>query len=268
MSKEIALICENPQECEVYTHMAQIIANSGEIDVCIIPNPIPDKNAYDTAIFVFANEVSNNCPPLNCWVGHQHIVTISGDTADYKLERFAKVFRHICGIPAPLEIERKFLIKYPDISELEAMDNCCAVGISQTYLDIPDANVRLRKRTVDGVCTHIRTEKSKLTDITRVETESVISDEEYEKLMTYKHPHMDTIDKTRYCLMYNGSYLEIDVFPFWNDKAYLEAELISEDESVDLPPFIEVIKEVTTDKRYTNKSLAQLLNRNEINNMD
>ena len=42
------------------------------------------------------------------------------------------------------------------------------------------------------------------------------------------------------------------------DKAYIEIELKSEDETVILPPFINVIKDVSTDRSYTNLSLAKI----------
>lgn len=265
--KEIALICERNEECQIYANAAQIIAGCAEIEVDITNNPKSDKNAFDTVIFVFEEEPHNNCPALNSRTGHQHIVTVSGDTAEDKLNNFAKVFRLVCGIPEPLEIERKFLIKYPPVEKLSSMSNCCAVDISQVYLDIPGKNVRIRKRTVDGITTCIRTEKSKVTDMTRVETETVITQEEYDELMQYKHPDTEAVEKTRYCLMHLGKYFEIDVFPFWKDKAYLEIELISEDEKVEIPPFIKIIKEVTQDKRYTNKSIAGLLKSNMVDTL-
>ena len=66
------------------------------------------------------------------------------------------------------------------------------------------------------------------------------------------------INKTRYCLSFESRYFEIDVFPFWSDKALLELELLSEDEAFELPPFFEVIKEVTEDSSYKNSVIARL----------
>ena len=63
--------------------------------------------------------------------------------------------------------------------------------------------------------------------------------------------------KDRYCLMYNGTYYEIDIFPFWKKQAYIEVELLSEDDKVILPDFIKVIREVTYDSRYKNSSLCR-----------
>lgn len=53
--------------------------------------------------------------------------------------------------------------------------------------------------------------------------------------------------------------LEIDLFPFWKDRAFCEVELAREEETVNLPPWLEVIREVTDDPRYTNASLALYL---------
>ena len=64
--------------------------------------------------------------------------------------------------------------------------------------------------------------------------------------------------------MHNGKYFEIDIFPFWIDKAYVEIELTDENEYFELPEFLKVIKEVTQDKNYTNRALAYRLKNNEI----
>ena len=66
------------------------------------------------------------------------------------------------------------------------------------------------------------------------------------------------IRKTRYCLTYEKTYYEIDVYPFWDDKAIVEVELKDESEKVEFPSFIKVIKEVTSDKNYKNHSLAKI----------
>ena len=66
------------------------------------------------------------------------------------------------------------------------------------------------------------------------------------------------IRKTRYCLVYKNQYFEIDIFPFWKDKAIMEIELNREDQEIEIPKMIKIIKEVTDDERYFNASLAKL----------
>ena len=65
------------------------------------------------------------------------------------------------------------------------------------------------------------------------------------------------IRKTRYCLVYKNQYFEIDIYPFWNDKAIVEIELNNENEQIDFPSKLKIIKEVTDDKKYKNSELAK-----------
>lgn len=57
--------------------------------------------------------------------------------------------------------------------------------------------------------------------------------------------------------MYKNQLFEIDIYPFWNDRAVMELELSDEEQSIVFPENIEIIKEVTDDKRYTNASIAR-----------
>ncbi|MGX8706151.1 MAG: hypothetical protein ACSW8J_06200, partial [bacterium] len=50
--------------------------------------------------------------------------------------------------------------------------------------------------------------------------------------------------------------LEYDVFPFWTDRALMEIELDSEAEQPDIPSDVQIIRDVTAEKAYKNKSLA------------
>ena len=68
------------------------------------------------------------------------------------------------------------------------------------------------------------------------------------------------IRKTRYCLMHENQYFEIDIYPFWNDKAILEIELSDENSKINFPENIKIIKEVTDDENYKNASLAKINN--------
>ena len=56
---------------------------------------------------------------------------------------------------------------------------------------------------------------------------------------------------------FEGHTLEIDVFPFWHNRAFCECELQSEDEPLALPDWLHVYREVTSDPRYTNRALAR-----------
>jgi CYTH domain-containing protein len=91
----------------------------------------------------------------------------------------------------------------------------------------------------------------------RVETERRIKQSEYITLLMNADTKLKQIRKTRYCLSFSNQYLEIDIYPFWQDYAVLEMELSDENQQITFPDFIEVIREVTDDLRYTNRALAE-----------
>ncbi len=196
---------------------------------------------------------------ISSWTGHPHLRIIDNSTDfEEKLERLLKEIASFLGEPEPLEIERKFLIYYPNIKELESMPNCTKVDITQTYLKTTDGvERRVRARGIDGDYIYYLTEKKSITGIKRVETERRLTQDEYLRYLMEADNYLHTIHKTRYCLVDNNQYFEIDVYPEWDDQAIMEIELSSEDQEVIMPSFIKTIKEVTDDERYKNYSMAK-----------
>ena len=153
------------------------------------------------------------------------------------------------------EIERKYLIEYPDLNILE---NYPKSDIAQTYLKTNDGMTsRVRKRTKDGVTKYIFTEKKRITDLKCIENEREITAEEYAELLTLADTERRTVIKTRYCIPYSGRVVEVDIYPFWSDRAIAEVEMEREDEEVCLPDFIKVIRDVTAERAYKNASIAK-----------
>ncbi len=152
------------------------------------------------------------------------------------------------------EIERKYLIAMPEKTFLEG---CESSEIEQTYL-LGEENTteRVRRRTRDGKSEYTHTIKRRVSSIRRFEDEHVIAQEEYEELLRRADPQRRTIVKTRHCFRHGGLLWELDVFPFWQDRAFLEIELTDEKDRVVMPPQIRVIREVTDDPRYTNAALS------------
>jgi len=58
--------------------------------------------------------------------------------------------------------------------------------------------------------------------------------------------------------MYKNQYFEIDIYPFWNDKAIVEIELRNEDQNILFPKDFKIIKEITDDITYSNYRLADI----------
>ena len=158
----------------------------------------------------------------------------------------------------PLEIERKFLIRRP-AEKLLLEKSERRIGITQIYLTRGEAGEtrRLRRSRVNGEEIFYYTEKLRLTDRTRIERERTLSREEFESLLPEADPERQPIEKTRWCVPWEGHTLEIDVFPFWQNWAFCEVELSAENEALSLPPWLEVLREVTADPRFTNSALAR-----------
>ena len=156
----------------------------------------------------------------------------------------------------PLEIERKYLIAYPDGERLRPL--CSAVyEMEQTYLHAPPGVTARVRRRVGEREEFFHTEKERVSDRTSVERERLISREEYEALLQTRDEKALMIAKTRYCLPHEGFTFEIDVYPFWKEIAVMEVELACEDQTFTMPEGITVIREVTNDRRMKNAALAR-----------
>lgn len=195
---------------------------------------------------------------LALWTGSPHLRIIDNSTGfEQKLSRLLEEVKAVIGIPKPLEIERKFLIKYPDIEMLDSIDTCRRVPVTQAYLDTPEeGKFRIRRRGEGKDAVYIKTVKRKINDLTHIEIEDYISENEFYSYLEQKKYVHGVISKDRYCIALNSMYYELDVYPFFNDRATLEIELLSEDQPYVLPDFVEVIREVTFEKQYKNKYLA------------
>ena len=158
----------------------------------------------------------------------------------------------------PLEIERKYLIARPDTALL-AEKSVKRLDIEQVYLRAGASGTgrRIRRTRSGAEERFFYTEKTRVTAVTRIEREREISAAEYEALLSERDGALRTIEKTRYLVPFEGHTLEIDVFPFWDDRAFCECELQSEDEPIPLPDWLHVYREVTDDPRYTNRALAR-----------
>ena len=196
---------------------------------------------------------------IAAWTGHPHLRVIDNSTPfREKMTRLITEISSLLGVPQPFEIERKYLIGYPDTAWLESLPNCRKVEIIQTYLKCgPGAEKRIRQRGADGHYIYCLTEKRPVSDIRRVEIERRLTRDEYLRLLMDADTACRQIRKTRYCLTWEGLYFEIDVYPFWTDRAIVEIELSREDTPIRFPDRISVIREVTDDERYRNHSLAR-----------
>ena len=197
---------------------------------------------------------------IAAWTGHPHLRVIDNSTDfEDKLKRLIAEISSFLGEPEPVEIERKFLIAYPDLKWLEKQPNCRKVDIIQTYLLSKDGDeLRVRQRGENGSYVYWKTRKRRIDDFKRVEIESRLSQREYLSLLMEADPTKRPIRKTRYCLTYDNQYFEIDVYPFWQEQAILEIELRDENAEIRFPKELKVLREVTEDSNFKNAALAAM----------
>ncbi len=196
---------------------------------------------------------------IAAWTGHPHLRVIDNSTDfEDKMKRLIAEIASFLGEPGPFEIERKFLIEYPDIEMLDSLPNCEKVEIIQTYLKVNEMEeVRVRQRGSQGHYIYYQTRKRRVSEYKRIELERRISKDEYLNLIMNADTSLGRIRKDRYCLTYNNQSFQIDVYPFWKDRAIAEIELQHVDDQIDFPESFRVIKEVTGDPEYRNASLAR-----------
>lgn len=201
----------------------------------------------------------------NSWIGHQHLRVIDNSTNfDDKIGKLIKEVCSTMGIPVPLEIERKYLIRKPTEMELAKITGITKVSIMQTYLHSDDPNVerRVRQRGDGHSFSYYYTEKKDVTGVARTENERKITQREYISLLVKGEK---SVRKDRYCFLYKNQYFELDVYSEidsdiyhdWKNNAILEIELTDENQCIELPDWIEVRKEVTEDPMYKNRNLAK-----------
>lgn len=158
-----------------------------------------------------------------------------------------------------LEIERKYLIVCPDEAMLERIPGAYKYDIEQIYLP---SGARIRKRVRDGKAEYFYTVKQRVSDVTRIEREHTISEDEYRELAREAGDAPAFISKTRWCLPCGEHVAEVDIYAFWQRVAVVEVELSGEDERFELPSEITVLREVTGESAYLNKSMAYEIQKN------
>jgi len=188
------------------------------------------------------------------WTGHPHLRVINNhDDFDAKLRRVLKEISNVLGIPQPIEEERKYIVEVTG-----ELPECIESDIKQTYLVAdPDCEVRLRRRCFQGEVVNIHKTKKRVSSTEVLETERQVSNALYESLLQQADPYRATIHKTRRSFIWKGQYFELDTYhePV-DDLVVLETKGIAQQESVNFPPFLKVIEDVTGNQKYYNYNIA------------
>lgn len=157
------------------------------------------------------------------------------------------------------EIERKYLIRYPDTEVLKAQKGVEQWEIMQIYLTVsgPGETRRIRQVVSGGEIRYYKTFKRHVSSVMNEEDEGEIDQLEFIRLSRELQPGCKPLNKTRYRIPYAGHVLEFDIYPFWDDRAIMEIELEREDEGAAIPEYVQIIRDVSADPAYKNRRLAE-----------
>lgn len=191
---------------------------------------------------------------IQAWSGHPHLRVINNhENFDNKLHRVLKEISNVLGLAQPIEEERKYIVEVTG-----SIPNANKSDIVQTYLTAePNTEVRLRKRGWQGKYVYVHTTKKRISAAEQLETERQISENLYESLLQQADPYRKTIHKLRRSFIYKGQYFELDTFiePDSN-LVILETKGVGEGETINFPPFLRVVKDITGDTAYYNYNIA------------
>ena len=188
------------------------------------------------------------------WTGHPHLRVINNhDNFDTKINRVIMEISNVLGLPQPVSEDRVYIVELTG-----ELPECVESEITQTYLVAdPDCEVRLRRRSWQGETVNVHKTKKRISSREVLETERQVSNALYESLLQQADPYRATIRKTRRSFIWKGQYFEIDTFHAPVDNlVILETKGVAQQESVNFPPFIRVIKDVTGNQQFYNYNIA------------
>ena len=195
---------------------------------------------------------------LRAWSSHPnvHIIDNSSDFED-KIGRAINAIYSIVGQSAPEADKRKFLIEMPDVELLMKERSCAVIEMMQTYLSSSKPNVvrRVRQQCSGEDYLYFYTEKRSGEDGKSWVTERPISQKEYVSYLMESDLSMHSVRKAKYRFSYDDRRMEIDVYPFSDEKAVLFVYGSKDD--IRLPVELKLIREVTGEAEYKNSALAK-----------
>ena len=192
---------------------------------------------------------------IRAWTGHPHLRVINNhDDFENKLNRVLKEISKVVGLPQPPHDERIYRVEITG-EVPESSDSM----ITQTYLVAePGCEIRLRRREWSGgKVVNLHRSTKRISDTEIIETERKVDNNLYEQMLQQADPYRQTIVKRRQSFIWKGQFFQIDTFlsPV-NDLVILETQGVGEQETVNFPPFIKVLEDVTGNQTYYNYNIA------------
>lgn len=157
-----------------------------------------------------------------------------------------------------VEIERKYIIKMPDVLLLSGQNEYTKSEILQIYLPSQNGEThRIRYRKYQDREEYTETRKIRIDEMSSEEIEGPISPERFSELSANIREGSRPLKKVRHTFMYLENVFEIDIYPEWKNSAIMETELADRNQLVEIPSFIEILMEVTGNISYSNSAMSR-----------
>lgn len=258
-----------PEEWEEITHMAGTNSNalreSYDAVLHLVSAADGAEQYYTTATNATRYEQANeeglriarelDKKVIKAWTGHPHLRVINNhDDFENKLNRVLTEISKVVGLPQPMQEERIFRVEITG-----EIPECSVSQITQTYLVAePGTEVRLRRREWSGgKVVNVHRSKKRISETEVIETERQVDNNLYEQMLQQADPYRTTIRKKRQSFIWKGQFFEIDSFqnPV-SDLVMMETKGVTAQETVNFPPFIRVLEDVTGNPKYLNYNIA------------
>lgn len=215
----------------------------------------------------------------SAWVGHPALIIAdnSASSFDEKIRKVYESVLHVIGLPLVPKFYKKYLLNTSDTSKpIPAIPEEIKTEVIQMediYIKSSSKRVerKLRKRGQKGSFTYIYSVtqyKNDIEDITAtdftndgIEKKCQISAREFIALLDEKDPKRKTLEKYRQCFIFEGNHYFIDTFLNSNKGPFslLNIEATKSIDSLKLPSFFKIEKDVTDDHGYTSFEVSKII---------
>jgi len=208
------------------------------------------------------------------WVGHEALRVLDNSTGfAEKVERaVVSICKHV-GAPVPTGHKRYFLVTQESAKAMRRVANESGEKVVDMQLeydflssDMKGNVVRLQKREYgEGKAqtyTRLDSMGAGIPGMAGSQMKRNITQRVYDYLKTQVDPKFVTLRKRRQVFTYNNQYWEVDTIqePATHAGMSLLCVDVFEDQlegNLDMPPFIDVVHEVTNDYRYLSYDIAK-----------
>lgn len=198
---------------------------------------------------------------LASWADHPNRIIIGNETDfELKMRRAIQGVFSYLGDEKPIQVFKKYLVEINEdiINKVKAEKGYSNAKILQYYLKSTNGNEkRIRKRVKDGSEVYYYSESRAITADSRSKSDRILSQRQFSDYMSEVDKELNPIDKERHSFFLNGLFYKLDVFSFDKTKGLLSVQVANKEDTINIPGYFKIIKDVSDDINYKNYYLAK-----------